>query len=286
VTSGYGHFSAACRAAGLACLLMASLPSPGWAHGDLHVQIEAVSAKLRADPRNAALLFHRAELYRDHEQWPLAAADYDAVERLAPGQASVHLGRGKLLLATGRFALARAELDRFLQQAPGNPDALSVRGNINRAESRNLEASADFAAAIAAAPEPDAEWYLAQADALAAAGLDHQDEALAVLDAGSARLGHPVVLGLRAVELEQARGNTDAALVRLDALRAGQSRQETWLERRGNINAVASRNDDARRDWQAARDALESLAPRLAQTGAMRELRARLARKLASPAAL
>jgi Tfp pilus assembly protein PilF len=274
-------------AAGAALLLfvLAVMAAPPvGAHGNLHEQIEAVSARLRAEPRNVELLFHRAELYRDHEEWALAAADYDRVEALAPGRALVHLGRGKLLLATGEPAAALAQLDRFLAREPTHVDGLATRARIRLALVQPRDAAADFAAAIAASPGPDAELYLAQADALMAAGDENAAAALAVLDAGSARLGKPVTLGLRAVEVEQRRGDVEAALSRLDALRAGQARQEGWLERRGNINAVAGRDADARRDWQAAQQALDALPPRLASTPAMRELRARLARKLAPPA--
>lgn len=271
-------------AAALAALALAWLAPAAQAHGSLHEQIEAVSARLRAEPRNAELLFHRAELYREHEEWALAAADYDRVEALAPGQALVHLGRGKLLLSTGDAAAALVQLDRFLAREPAHVDGLATRARARLALGQPGEAAADFASAIAAAPAPDAELYLAQADALMAADEANAPAALAVLDAGSARLGRPVTLGLRAVEVEQRRGNVDAALARLDALRDGLPRQEGWLERRGNINAVAGRDAQARLDWQAAQQALDALPPRLANTPAMRELRARLARKLA-PAA-
>lgn len=267
------------RAALLAAWL-AGASTQAFAHGDLHEQIEAVSAKLRADPRNATLLFHRAELYRDHEEWTLAAADYDRVEALVPGQALVHLGRGKLLLATGDLGGARAELDAFLRQQPGHADGLATRGRLAMAQSRPADAARDFAAAIAASDPADAELYLAQADAIVAMGEVHYDAALDVLDAGSLRLGRPVVLGLRAADIEQSRGRTDAALARIDALREGQARQESWLERRGNFNAVAGRNADARRDWTAAQAAVDALPARLANTASMRDLRARLARKL------
>lgn len=274
----------ACRHALLAALVataMAAWTPVASGHGDLHAQIEQVSAKLRLDPGNAALLFHRAELYRDHEEWAKAAADYDRVEALAPDQASVHLGRGKLLLAIGQLEASRRELDRFLDAEPAHAEALATRGAVAMAQARPADGARDFAAAIAASPEPDAEMFLALADALMALDPPDAPAALATLDDGMARLGRPVTLGLRAVDIAQRSGDVEGALARLDALRAGQARQEAWLERRGNLNAVAGRDADARRDWQAASAALDALAPRLANTAAMRELRERLDRKLA-----
>jgi tetratricopeptide (TPR) repeat protein len=268
-------------AAALLCaVLLAGATLSASAHGDLHGQIQALSAQLADEPRNVGLLLRRAELYRDHGQWALAAADYDRVESLSPGLAALHLGRGRLWLAAGRLPEARAALDRFLALEPAHAEALANRGRVGMAQSRFAEAARDFGEAIAVSRSPDAELYLAHADALLASDPALADASLAVLDAGAARLGRPVVLGLRAVEIEGRRGHVDAALARLDALRAGMARQEAWLERRGDLNAAAGRDAAARSDWRAALAALEALPARLSGTGAMQALRARLQAKL------
>lgn len=261
-------------------LLFACLgPTGVLAHGDLHEQIEAISARIKADPGNAELVFHRAELYRDHEEWERAAADYDLAAKLAPASVAVRLGRGRLLLAMGKLDAARVEFDAFIAAEPGHAGALADRAQLAEAQSRFEDAAADYAAAIDHADTADAELYLGRARAQAAAG--QVGEAIAGLDEGSARLGQPPTLGLLAVELERDRGNYDAAIARIDRMRAGAARQEAWLERRGDVLASAGRSEQARQAWAEALQALDALPVRLAGTDAMKELRKRLDAKLA-----
>lgn len=255
--------------------------SPVLAHGDLHEQIEAISARILADPGNAQLVFHRAELYRDHEEWALAAADYDRAEKLAPGNIVVRLGRGRLWLAMGKLDAAKVELDAFLAVEPDNAGALADRAQLAQTQQRFDDAAADYSAAIAHADPVDSELYLGRARALAAAG--KVDAAISGLDEGSEKLGHPPTLGLLAVELERDRGNFAAALQRIDALRAGAARQEAWLERRGDLLQVAGRADEARQAWTESLRAIDALPTRLAGTEAMLALRQRLNAKLAPP---
>lgn len=271
---------AAGRFAGLV-LVAALTATPVLAHGDLHEQIQTISARIRAEPNNAQLVFHRAELYRDHEEWALAAADYDRAEKLAPGNIVVRLGRGRLWMAMGKLEAAKIEFDAFLAAEPDNAGALADRAQLAQAQGRFDDAAADYSAAIAHADPVDAELYLGRARALAAAG--KIDAAISGLDEGSAKLGHPPTLGLLAVDLERGRGNHAAALDRVDAMRAGAVRQEAWLERRGDILQAAGRGEEARQAWTDSLRALDALPTRLAGTDAMQALRQRLTAKLASP---
>jgi predicted Zn-dependent protease len=253
---------------------------PAFAHGDLHEQIETISARILADPGNAQLVFHRAELYRDHEEWALSAADYDRAEQLAPGNVVVRLGRGRLLIAMGKLDAAKVELDAFIAAEPGDAGALADRAQLAQSQARFEDAATDYASAIEHADSADAELYLGRARALAAAG--KIDQALAGLDEGSEKLGHPPTLGLLAVELERSRNNFDAALSRIEKLRAGAARQEAWLERRGDLLAAAGRADEARQAWSESLHALDALPVRLAGTDSMQALRQRLNTKLAA----
>jgi tetratricopeptide (TPR) repeat protein len=266
-------------------LLCAFSASPAaQAHGDLHEQIENVTARIKADPGNAELYFRRAELYRQHEEWPAAAADYDHAEKLAPRSDGVHLGRAKLLQAMARYDAALAELDRFLADWPDNVDGLVTRARVHEQLGQHLLASEDFAQAIRQADNPEPEFYLERAKALAAANPGHSESAVACLDEGIARLGPLPTLGLAATELEVEQGRFDDALSRLERLSAGEQRQEAWLERRGDILVMAGRREQARQAYSAAQLAIASLPPKLQNTGAMQQLRERLAQKLAQPA--
>ncbi|OGT56093.1 MAG: hypothetical protein A3E01_17655 [Gammaproteobacteria bacterium RIFCSPHIGHO2_12_FULL_63_22] len=263
------------------CLLVAALAPPiAVAHGDLHEQIVAISQRIEADPANADLILRRAELHREHEQWPQAEADYDHVAKLAPDNRAIDLGRGKLYLAMAKPDTARAALDRVLDAQPTHVDALATRAQALQALGEHEAAAADYARAIENASSPEPDFYLGRAKSLSAARPARDDQALASLDAGIARLGKLPTLSLAAIELQVRRSEFDDALRRLDTLREAQPRQEAWLERRGDILMAAKRPDEAMRAWRDAMAALDALPPRLRGTGAMLELRKRLTQRL------
>ncbi|CAN5286946.1 hypothetical protein BH11PSE14_BH11PSE14_19860 [soil metagenome] len=262
----------------LALISFVLLASPCFAHEGLHEQIVETTARLAKDPRNAGLRLHRAELYRQHEQWALAATDYDAAQRLAPALAEVHLGRGQMLQAMARLPAAEAQLDAYLATVPGSVDGHATRARIRASRGNAAGAAADFDATIAARHPSEPEYYLERAQALASAG--QVDAALAGLDAGRAELGELVTLGLAAVELEAGRANWDAALTRLDRLADGAQRQEAWLSRRGELLMRAGRMDSARQAWRDARDAIDALPALRRNTPAMISLRAELDARL------
>jgi tetratricopeptide (TPR) repeat protein len=266
-------------------LLLVSLGSAVvQAHGDLQGQIDSVSARIKSDPGNAELYFRRAELYREHEEWSAAIADYDRVEKLAPGNDAVHLGRAKLLLASGRYEAAQGELNRFLAARPDHVDALVTRARVGEKLGQHALAAEDFARAIQLANPPEPEFYLERAQALASASPGHPEAALACLDEGSARLGPLPTLGLAEIDLEVGQRNFEAALARLDQLSAGQKRQEMWLERRGDILVKADRSVSAVLAYRDAQKAIARLPARQQGTQSMQDMQARLKQKIASAA--
>jgi len=249
------------------------------AHEGLHEQIDAITAKLKRDPKNAALYLQRGELYRLHREWARAAADYDRASRLQPGLTIVDLGRGKMLLESRRYQQAKVVFDRFLRQRPRHVEGLVTRGRVLAKIGARLDAANDFTEALASAPEP--ELYLERAQVLGGDERYIQD-ALRGLDEGIKQLGPLVTLELAAIDLELREGNYDAALTRLDVITAQSERKETWLVRRGEILKAAGRREEARKAFSAALVAIESLPPQRRQSRAMTalQLRARSALKL------
>jgi tetratricopeptide (TPR) repeat protein len=257
------------------------IPSFARAHEGLHEQIEAITARIKRDPKNAALYLQRGELYRLHREWARAAADYDRASRLQPGLTIVDLGRGKMLLESRRFQQAKFVLDRFLQQHPRHVEGLVTRGRVLARIGSCLDAAHDFTEALASAPSPEPELFLERAQVLAG-DERYIDEALRGLDEGIKQLGPLVTLELAAIDLELRESNYDAALTRLDVITAQSERKETWLVRRGEILKSAGRHDEARKAFSAALVAIESLPPQHRQSRAMTalQLRARSALKL------
>jgi len=253
-------------------ICLALIPSFARAHEGLHEQIEAITARIKRDPKNAALYLQRGELYRLHREWVRAAADYDRASRLQPGLTIVDLGRGKMLLESRQFRQAEVVLDRFLQQQPHHVEGLVTRGRVLARIGARLDAVNDFTESLRLAPAP--ELYLERAQVL---GGDERyiQEALQGLDEGIKQLGSVVTLELAAIDLELRQSNYDAALTRLDVITAQSERKETWLVRRGEILKAAGRHEEARKAFGAALVAIESLPPERRQSRAMTALQLR-----------
>jgi tetratricopeptide (TPR) repeat protein len=221
------------------------------AHGDLHHQIEDVSAELRRHPRDAALYHKRGELQRAHHDYKAALADYARAERLDPRLHVVHLSRGRTLLESGKPERAQRALTVFLAQEPEHAEALLLRARAFAQLGRTAEAEADFAHTLARMADPLPDLFLERAANLAAAG--RTGEALAALESGMARLGALVTLEEAALDLELADARYDAALARIDRMLQAApikafllARKALVLDRAGRAEAAAAARLEAR----------------------------------------
>jgi predicted Zn-dependent protease len=265
-----------CLAGIVVCLSL--LPSVARAHEGLHEQIQAVTAKIKRDPKNASLYLQRGELHRLHRDWSRAAADYDHAARLQPELKIIDLARGKMLFESGRLQRARLTLDRFLTRQPGHYEGLLTRARVLTKLGFREDAIRDFSDALAKSSPPDPDLYIERAQ-VTAGDEKRIDEALNGLDEGIKKLGPVVTLQLSAIDLELRRHNFDAALARLDVVTSQSERKETWLVRRGEILMLAGRQKEARAAFNAALLAIESLPPahRQSRTVTSLQLRARAA---------
>jgi len=250
------------------------------AHEGLHEQIEAVTARIKRDPKNASLYLQRGELHRLRRDWARASADYDRAARLQPELKIIDLARGKMLFESGRLQRAKFTLDRFLHQQSGHFEGLITRGRVLAKLGARSDAVKDFTQALAVSSAPEPELYLERAQVIAG-DETRVGEALSSLDEGIKRLGPLVTLQLAAIDLELRRHNYEGALTRLDLIAAQSERKETWLVRRGEILRLAGREEEARTAFNAALVAIESLPPERRQTRTVTalQLRARSALK-------
>jgi predicted Zn-dependent protease len=255
-------------------ICLALLPSFVLAHEGLHEQIEAVTAKIKRDPKNASLYLQRGELHRLHRDWIRAAADYDRAKSLQPSLTIVDLARGKMLFESRRLQQAKFVLDRFLRRQPNHVEGLVTRARVLSRIGARVQAAQDFTQALALAPTPEPEIYLERAKALAG-DKRYFEEALRGLDEGIKRLGPVVTLQLAAIDLELSRRNYDSALTRLDVIAAQSERKEMWLIQRGEILRSAGRIEEARAAFNAALVAIDSLPPERRQTRAVIALQLR-----------
>jgi len=249
---------------------------PCWAHRGIDEQIRDVTRLIEASPGDASLRLQRGELHRAAGDWKSAQADYEAARQLDPQLDAVDLALGSMLLDAGQnLEAAREAVDRFLLRRPGHPTALVTRARVLVKLGEPAAAVRDYDAAIAglqlpARPRP--EHYLERSDALASMGDARLPDALAGLDEGLARLGQPITLQMRAIDLELRLGRHDAALARVDQVLSRPGRREHWLKRRGEIQEAAGRPDAARRSYEEALAAIDRLPEGRRAAAATRQL--------------
>ena len=253
----------------------------GPVHEGLDEQIAELTRRIVATPADTALYLRRSELHRLHRCPELALADVERAAKLDPDCAGLDLARGKALLDGGAPAEAEVALTRFLTLHGDDADGLLARARARVAGGKLAVADDDYARAIAALPEPLPEHFAAHARVVAARGAEHWARALAILDAGQARIGINAALQAPAIELELVREQWDAAIARIDTLARQSERRETWLDQRGDVLARAGRREQAREAWRAALAALAQLPAKQRNTRAMLALQGSLDAKLA-----
>jgi len=246
------------------------------AHGDFHTLITAANQDIEKDPTNPGLYLRRGELYRLHQQFESAQKDIDTAETLAPGMPVIDLFRARLLLDTAWPLSARAYLDRFLGTVTNHTEAFTLRSRAWARLGQPLYAAEDLARAIAVTPEGAPDLYIERAQALAEAGSDQLEAALQGLDEGMKRMGPLVTLQLTAIDLELRRKNHDGALARIDVVMQRSPRKESWLARKGEILLQAGRTEEAKKSYEAALAALNTLPPVRRNVPAVRDLERRI----------
>lgn len=257
-------------------LLLLALPCLAGAHGDLHLQIENVTAQIAQAPKNAGLYLHRADLRRDHEEWAAALEDYRHALQLDGGLVDAKLGQAQLYLAWAKPALSLEPIAAFLKSRPGDALGLSVKANALEALGRHGEASLAFALSLKA--RPDIEVYMEELQSLRRAG--RSGDALQVVKQGIVQLGPLPVLEAQGVDLERSLGRFDAALQRNQGMLMGPGRKDALLEIRGDILMQAGRQMEARAAWRQALAEMDKLSDARRRVQAAMDLEARLKRKL------
>ena len=258
------------RLLALVCVVLLCSSTTGWGHGDLHEAISALDHEIALRPDAATLYLRRGELHRKDGDWLKAAADYDRAAALDPSLSAVDLARGALELDMGRPEAARMVLDRYIRNKPDDSAGYVARARLLRRQKEAVAAAADFARARALSREPSPELYLESAEALREAG--RLDEAVAVLDQGTGRLGPLGSLAMMALDLEIALGRTDAALRRVNSLIAAAPRKEGSLYRRGAILEKVGRIAEARAAYELALAAIAAVPEYRRGTEATRAL--------------
>jgi predicted Zn-dependent protease len=235
------------------------------AHGDDQLLIDALTEELAKTPE-ADLYIRRGELFRHHEEWKKAGADFEAAARLEPKLQVVDFFRARLLLESGEPAQARPFIDRYLTNVSTEAEGWFLRGDILGALGQHEAGALEYAEGIRRAPHPRPEHFLRRAKFLAAA--PHADPArvLAAIDEGVEKLGPVISLLEYAIAIELERKNYEAALTRIAKAMEHSPRRETWLVRQGDVFLKAGRTAEAVSAYRAALAAIDELPPRYRET--------------------
>ena len=264
----------------LLALALGALPVNMRAHGDFHTLITEANKLIDSLPNDPEGWLRRGELYRLHQQWEAAAADFEKAASMGAKQAALDLSWGRFWLDTNWPLSTRTAMDRLLAASPNHVEGHLLRGRALTRLGQHLEAAADFTRAIAATQEPGPDLFIERAQILAAGGPQESAAALATLDEGIKKLGPLVTLQLTAIDLELKRKNFDAALERLDGVAVKSPRKETWLVRRGEVLMQANRPDEARKAYRDALASMQTLPPARRNVPAMVDLEKRIRQEL------
>jgi tetratricopeptide (TPR) repeat protein len=264
--------------AGLLLVLIA--PLRVGAHADMLLQIDEVSKEIAKAPANADLYLRRSQLYREHAEYGTSYVDVEKAFSLNPQLPTIDLIRGRLFLDWGWPLSARACLDRFLARQPKYVDALVLRARALSRMNQRRAAVVDYDLALKLSTEPGPDLFVERAQLLMTEDREQWAEAVRGLDDGLQRLGPLVTLQLFAIDAELKLKNYDGALARVDKVAERSPRKETWLSRRGEILVQAGRSDEARRAYESALAALQTLPPTRRNVPAMQELSKRIQKQI------
>ena len=259
------------KAFAIVIVLSASLPGRGFAHGDDQLIIDALTEELAKAPE-ADLFIRRGELYRHHQEWAKAEADFLAAARLEPKLAIVDFFRARALLESGAPLKARPLIERYVSAMPGEAEGWFLRGDLLGALGQHDAGAADYAEGLRRTSRPLPEHYLRRARFLAAIPNVDPARVLEALDEGIARVGPIISLLDQAITFELQRRNFDGALQRVEVAMEHTPRRETWLVRRGDILMKAGRAREAAASYRAALAAIADLPPRYRETVPMEKL--------------
>ena len=234
---------------------------PNWlsAHGDIEMRIATLSRKISAATNDVTLYLARGDLHREHQDWAAAAADYDQAAKIQPDLVAVDLCRGRLLAAMDRLAEAEAKFSKVIVQAPQEGEAFIGRARVLLKLNRRSDAISDYRKGLDKISKPQPEYYLELADTFVVE--QRSIDALHSLDEGINRLGPIILLHEKALQLELAENDLEAALHRVDQILQVAARKENWLVRRGDILMLLNRDMEAQVSLKSALKAIDALPP-------------------------
>lgn len=262
-------------------LLLVVLISPrvANAHGDLDERIEEVSELLRSRPTNPQLLFDRGILYEQHGDHDGALADFEKVAALSPHFPGLGFARARSSFGAGRFVQALSALDQIQPPESNRGDVYLWRGRILVKLGQPLRAGTNYTTAFARLERASPDVFIEYSRAIATAGTNHYEMAIAGLDEGIKRVGPVITLNLEALEMELLIGRNDAALARVERMMKTTPNVAPLWKQKGEVLERLNRKLEAISAYSQAIALIEKLPASRRSTEANRELEVQLRAK-------
>lgn len=261
----------------LVLLILAGVgPARVRAHPSAFEQVEKLGEEIRARPEDPANYLLRGRAYSNEGHFEEALADYEKAAQMGdPIQVAYDLG--VLRYRMGNLTEARRQLDLWLEHHPGHPPALEYRARVLRDSGEAAAAVADYRAYFESRPNPNPGDYVAAARLLEELEGEGVPGALALLDAGMARLGTIPQLQRPAIALERRRGRLGDAIRRLESLEPALGGSPDWKIDMAELLLASGRKREADRLLDTAAEQLEqskSTAARVKSRQRLEALRA------------
>ncbi len=225
--------------------------------GDFGEELELTDFHLAEKPDDAALWYLRSTLAIRHTDWPRAISDAKKAELLAPGEFATRAVIARAFAETGKREDALDLLESEITRQPTQPEARLVRARLHAASGENDLAVIDYRMVIENQTSPGPALYLEVIDCLRSS--EFLSEASALAGTSIAKFGNDPSLLAKALEIDIARRDFDAALLRVGGLEKISPQPESWMCERARILATAGRTADARTAWSAVRDRIAAM---------------------------
>lgn len=242
----------------IAFLLGALLPQVAPAHPGAHETAEHFSQQIQQDPQQQALYIHRGIAYSNAGDYSLALLDFSTAEQLGDPRI-VGFDLGVLYYRMGDLDRSRHYFDTFLQHFPDDIGCLEYRARLSRDAGDYNDAVADFKRIFELQDNSNPGHYVSVAQMLSENPALGTGAALDILDQGMAQLGVIPQLQHYAIQLEAARGNYSAALVRLKSLQAGLGDSPQWQVDIADLLAKLGQSVESREWYLLANQQLQHL---------------------------
>ena len=250
------------------------------AHPTFEIRIGRVNAKIKKDPKNAKLYLKRGDLYREHESWDAALADFNRSRAINPGLVDIDLSIAELWLDAKEPKKALEALNQYLGNKPGSPEGLSQRARAYVALGNFEAAVKDFDKAITNIQTPSPDLYVERARCSMKLGSEHLEKTHRDLEEGIKHLGPIVTLVEVLVDIDQKRARYKEALEHIDSLPPILKEQAKWLMRRGDLHGDKKEPSKAEKAYKQALSKIAQLPPRRREVKAVKALKEEIDGKL------